>query len=408
MCGIRCALGSCGRGAYQTYPVPPISSFPLEVAKSGPLHNFASRISSIQAITPDCHVLFNGFTSLSSLLPTSGRGLCSLRIDANLIDHSIPAVIPLGPVDAMPAFQPPVYVRSKNRKWFKTAKPGFCHPERLWNEYWQRYNTITIPILDEDAYFADALAAARRAENRKHLEEILAETSKQRRADLERLLSEIAVASIRLRHPFPSEVAHGAAFKVGSTGSLDSFLQFVCGFTFGWPGRDEEDGSLQIEQDGRVEPGGQVEEGNVPASDSDDVDIEDENGRHASPDPWDYWESDEDDAFDQWSYQRVTECPATDAEDEEKQPLQKVPATGRSTSAAEAQGGPRSRRGARRSSGAKYDRGYVPRSDLEHAGHTPKTPFARPRSPHATTPSGGGIARPCASFPGLRRHLSDR
>lgn len=108
----------------------------------------------------------------------------------------------------------------------EAAKPGFRHPKRLWREYWQRYNTIT--TLDEDAYFADALAAANRAKDRKHLEELLCGRANQRREDLGRVIADVAMAAIRLRHPFQSDTVRKAALKVGRTGSLDSFLQFVC------------------------------------------------------------------------------------------------------------------------------------------------------------------------------------
>ncbi|SPO07166.1 uncharacterized protein DNG_09860 [Cephalotrichum gorgonifer] len=205
----------------------------------------------------------------------------------------------------MPAFQPPVYVKRKNKAWARVAKTGFRHPKKVWGEYWQRYNTITIPILDEDAYFAEAIMAAGRAKDRGHLEELLAKRSKQRREDLESLIVDVALAAIRLSHPFPSGAARKAALKAGRTGRLDSFLQFVCGVTFGWPERGGEEDLPQIDRaregdgghdnaDGGVRGDGGPEEPEDGASVYSYDKNEYNNNRRSSTDPCDYWDDDVD------------------------------------------------------------------------------------------------------------------
>ncbi|KAI8278875.1 hypothetical protein K4K60_005892 [Colletotrichum sp. SAR11_57] len=132
----------------------------------------------------------------------------------------------------MPPFEPPGLTRAKNKAWTKVAKADFRDPDLLWTDYWARFNSMSIPILDEDAFFADALAAARVAENREHLEQILEQKSRDRRAELADIVSSIAVAAISVRTPFSTPASRSAALKVGQTGSLDSFVQLACGVAF--------------------------------------------------------------------------------------------------------------------------------------------------------------------------------
>ncbi|KAK0367951.1 hypothetical protein CLIM01_14692 [Colletotrichum limetticola] len=104
----------------------------------------------------------------------------------------------------------------------------------IWGDYWRRFNTIAVPLLDEDAYFADVMAAAKHAENRGHLEELLAAKHEERRRDLDSFVRDIALSSINFRQHFSSTSTRDAALKIGQTGSMDSFIQFVYGVIFGW------------------------------------------------------------------------------------------------------------------------------------------------------------------------------
>ena len=80
---------------------------------------------------------------------------------------------------------------SKNEEWRRVAKPGFSDPKVLWTDYWKRFNTMTVAFQDEDAYFADAVAAAKVAQNRDHLEKLHAEKHEERRRELQDILDEI-------------------------------------------------------------------------------------------------------------------------------------------------------------------------------------------------------------------------
>ncbi|KAL4405116.1 hypothetical protein CABS03_13298 [Colletotrichum abscissum] len=134
----------------------------------------------------------------------------------------------------MPAFQPPKMTYEKNKAWRRIAKPDFHNPKMIWGDYWRRFNTIAVPLLDEDAYFADVMAAAKHAENRGHLEELLAAKHEERRRDLDSFVRDIALSSINFRQHFSSTSTRDAALKIGQTGSMDSFIQFVYGVIFGW------------------------------------------------------------------------------------------------------------------------------------------------------------------------------
>ncbi|KAK0367562.1 hypothetical protein CLIM01_15081 [Colletotrichum limetticola] len=134
----------------------------------------------------------------------------------------------------MPAFQPPKMTYEKNKAWRRIAKPDFHDPKMIWGDYWRRFNTIAVPLLDEDTYFADIIAAAKHAENRGHLEELLAAKHEERRRDLDNFIRDIALSSITSRQHFLSTNTRDAALKIGQTGSMDSFIQFVCGVIFGW------------------------------------------------------------------------------------------------------------------------------------------------------------------------------
>ena len=127
--------------------------------------------------------------------------------------------------------------RKLNKIWIQTANSSeFRDPKVLWNELWSRYNTQTISLLDENAFFADALCIAKHAKDRQELEDLLAKKMKERREELRVVLDEIGLAVLYHKHKLESEAASWAALKITRTTSLDSFLQFVGGSMFGWAG----------------------------------------------------------------------------------------------------------------------------------------------------------------------------
>ncbi|KAK2006153.1 hypothetical protein LZ32DRAFT_611518 [Colletotrichum eremochloae] len=216
----------------------------------------------------------------------------------------------------MPAFQPPGMTYEKNKAWRRIAKPDFSNPKMIWGDYWRRFNTITVPLLDEDAYFADVMAAAKHAENRGHLEELLAEKHEERRRDLDKAIRDIALSSIYFRQHSSSRTTRDAALKIGQTGSMDSFIQFVCGVIFGWSSAEDQ----QLMQVTTADDTGTVENGFDARRNGDTEDDVSEGGG----DPWEYENTfppelysspDSDEHIDGvWRHtsQRVTACHDTD------------------------------------------------------------------------------------------------
>lgn len=131
----------------------------------------------------------------------------------------------------------------------------------MWKDYWERFNTMTISLQDEDAYFADAVAAAKVAQNRDHLEELLAQKHEERCRELQKVADEIFSVTFSRRTRMPSETIRLAGLKVSSTGTLDSLLQFVCGVIFGWKGCEGDDNTRGDAED---ENGGAIDVQNGP------------------------------------------------------------------------------------------------------------------------------------------------
>lgn len=145
---------------------------------------------------------------------------------------------------------------------------------------------------------------------------------------------EVALASIYYhRHPSMPEAVRKSAHNIGQSGSLDSFLQFVCGVAFGWPDGYEEPEPAQIdaatgEHDGPINADDDLRgDGNCEsdASGFDNDRVEYENGLGCgifSPDPMVDLASDMDDAWNQMvSCQRVEECSESDREVARRLPL---------------------------------------------------------------------------------------
>ena len=216
------------------------------------------------------------------------------------------------------------------------AKPGFRDPKKLWGDYWQRYNTITIPLQDGNDYFADAIAAARCAKDRDHLEELLDKKSKERRESLECLSRKVAHASTYDMDRFRSNIARELARQVGRERSLQSFLQFICDAV--WTDADNENDPSRIkaaeeERDEHVSAGGGIPGDGQPDDGATDLsgvgydEYADENHRGLSPDPMEFWGTGEDDVWNETPW-RVEEWDGSDGEPGERESLP-APSTSR-------------------------------------------------------------------------------
>ncbi|PNH55485.1 hypothetical protein VD0003_g2152 [Verticillium dahliae] len=132
----------------------------------------------------------------------------------------------------MPAYEPPMISHERRTLWVRKAKPGFQDSEKLYQKYWYDYNTVTIPLRGMDDFFADAITAASLAQDRDHLETLLADQREARWKELKEATRDIALATIYRTQNWPSRVVNNAALDAVRTGSLGSFLQFIsCAMT---------------------------------------------------------------------------------------------------------------------------------------------------------------------------------
>ncbi|RXG42548.1 hypothetical protein VDGE_30212 [Verticillium dahliae] len=182
----------------------------------------------------------------------------------------------------MPAYEPPMISHEMRVLWVRTAKPGFQDSEKLYQKYWYDYNTVTIPLRDMDDFFADAITAASVAQDRDHLETLLAEQRETRWRELKEATRDIALATIYRTEFWPSRVVKDSALDAVRTGSLGNFLQFISCAMTSWKGvhvRDENDEKSQPSHRKERPAGGINGNGYGPCQDDDEdyeTDFEDE------------------------------------------------------------------------------------------------------------------------------------
>jgi hypothetical protein len=86
---------------------------------------------------------------------------------------------------------------------------------------------MSIPILDEDSFFADALSVANLVDNRMHLEKLMEEKRDKRCSELNSALIDI-VSAFRTNKDKPNfTILEEFALKLCRTRSYDSVIQFV-------------------------------------------------------------------------------------------------------------------------------------------------------------------------------------
>lgn len=134
----------------------------------------------------------------------------------------------------MPPFKPPQIPNQRDQHWRNSVRLEFRDPSIVWDDLWHQFNSIQIPLLDEDAFYADAICVAREARDRQHLDELMGQKMEQRLQELTRAVEMIATSSILARGTLLTKAARNSALKVGRTGSLDSFVQFVSETISGW------------------------------------------------------------------------------------------------------------------------------------------------------------------------------
>ncbi|KAL7931851.1 hypothetical protein V8C35DRAFT_308734 [Trichoderma chlorosporum] len=148
----------------------------------------------------------------------------------------------------MPPFEAPRLRRiSQFHAWSDNVEPQM--QDLLWGDYWQRFNTIQIPILRKSDYFDNAMEIAKLAHGQKaEFERIFEERNQKRREELLRSLAKAATQTIYNDKIFPCEDARRTVFNVCQTGCLWDFLRLLNGNAFGW----EADVAEDVQPDGAV------------------------------------------------------------------------------------------------------------------------------------------------------------
>lgn len=116
-------------------------------------------------------------------------------------------------------------------------------PELLWGDYWERFNTVKIPILEEYAYFDTALEIAKLSKNKEEFEQRFEERNTKHKEEVLKFMSKTWTEAM-----FDPEVSQrgcpDALVKVKyacSTGCLQDFLQVLKGVVYGWEAEEVHD-----------------------------------------------------------------------------------------------------------------------------------------------------------------------
>jgi hypothetical protein len=107
-------------------------------------------------------------------------------------------------------------------------------PDLLWGEYWERFNTIRIPILGEDEYFNSAIAIVKASKDKEDFERLFEKTNKQRWEKFRSLMVNISREIDRTEESFPCQAAHLATFNACNNSCLEHFVGLLKGHVLGW------------------------------------------------------------------------------------------------------------------------------------------------------------------------------
>ncbi|PTB64386.1 hypothetical protein BBK36DRAFT_1179311 [Trichoderma citrinoviride] len=160
----------------------------------------------------------------------------------------------------MPPFQNarPHYKRRTLRIWNNQVGPDLRDPELLWGMDWERFNTVRIPVLEEDEYFERALEIAKGAKDREDFERSFRERNAKDWAELLDLMSDITRHTLYNdeRDVFPCRDAWWKTRKASQTGSLMDFVRLLKGVAFGWEADEVRETQVDNPLSGEEAPAG--------------------------------------------------------------------------------------------------------------------------------------------------------
>ncbi|KAL7894784.1 hypothetical protein HDV63DRAFT_382482 [Trichoderma sp. SZMC 28014] len=128
----------------------------------------------------------------------------------------------------------PPYYHSENCRWQENKQPDLRDPDLLWVEYWRRFNTIQLPIFQEEEFFNHAMAIAKVAKNREEFEDLFEKMNRQQHERLMALMDKAGNAAIYNNEIFPCKEAEYTALNISRTGCFIYFAKLLQGSIVGW------------------------------------------------------------------------------------------------------------------------------------------------------------------------------
>ncbi|KAH6610343.1 hypothetical protein Trco_000363 [Trichoderma cornu-damae] len=130
----------------------------------------------------------------------------------------------------------PLIMKTRNIQWRQTAPDGITNPKFLWETYWDRFNHMRIPVLDEEKFFATAIEIAKIAKDQQDFETRFEERNRKQHKALVDTLKETHkhICGINFVDIFPCEEAEDMASMAASTGCFEYFLRLLKGGAYGW------------------------------------------------------------------------------------------------------------------------------------------------------------------------------
>ncbi|EHK42541.1 hypothetical protein TRIATDRAFT_86573 [Trichoderma atroviride IMI 206040] len=147
----------------------------------------------------------------------------------------------------MPAFESSDLAAGKRLIWQSGVKNlSHAHID-IYGDYWERFNTMRVPILGEDRFLEIALELEHIAKDLEDLERLLTERKEQWEKEAKQWLSGIARKSWTGGESFQCEDASDAAYRASMTGSLQHLLELLNGVVHGWEPDEVQDGTLDTD-----------------------------------------------------------------------------------------------------------------------------------------------------------------
>lgn len=134
----------------------------------------------------------------------------------------------------MPAFKSSDLADEKKVIWESAVKNSSHRYINIYGDYWERFNTMRVPILGEDRFLEMALELEHVAKDQEDLEGLLTERKEQWEKEAKQWLSRIVRKSRSGGESFQCEDASDASWRASSTGSLQHFLELLNGVVHGW------------------------------------------------------------------------------------------------------------------------------------------------------------------------------